>query len=150
MRLVKYEKYLMKSLTHFLSKCVVPIVLIFLILAGVSLIYTFKNLTFSTQRNELISEEAQYNQRYLSYEEEFTGHDNVVILIRVDKKKKWKEFSQKLAKKLQGNKELIRYVFYKLDFFDLEKNGIYFFSADQLQNLQNAFIPIADLLVELK
>lgn len=69
------------ALARFVCRRALWIVIVAVLLAVVSIVYTALELEFITDRNALVNPEAEFNQRYIAFEEAFGDQEPMMLLI---------------------------------------------------------------------
>lgn len=97
-----------------------------IVLVGVCVFYTVRNLEFSTNRNDLVGSEKKYHQNYLNFKKEFPQEDDLVVVVESDNAEKNRQVVERLGAKLEAETNLFRDVFYKGDLKMLGKKALQF------------------------
>jgi hopanoid biosynthesis associated RND transporter like protein HpnN len=69
------------ALARFVSRRAIWIVALAFLSAGASVVYTLLELEFITDRNALVAPEAEYNQRFLRFNEEFGDQELMLLMV---------------------------------------------------------------------
>src|SRR5690242_4603134 len=73
-----------------------------IVLLALSIVYTVRNLQFDSSRNNLVGSEKKYHQNYLRYKKEFTGEDDLVVVVESENKEKNRQFVERLGRRLEA------------------------------------------------
>jgi uncharacterized protein len=112
-----------------------------LVLVAISLscvacgIYTWKNLTYLTHRNDLISSNKEYLKRWHQYVEEFGDDDDMVVVVRGDDRKKMEAVLDDIADQIAKRPESFERLFYKVDLTALHQRALLFLPTDQIRQV---------------
>lgn len=72
-----------------------------IILAGLCVYYTIKNLEFDTNRDNLVGGDKKYHQNFLKYKKEFPLQDDLVVVVESEDKEKNRQFVERLGARLE-------------------------------------------------
>lgn len=90
-----------------------------LAVAGFAMWITAKDLRFQADRNDLISRELEWNQRYIEFRKNFHGQQAVIVVVKVpeaeDGRRRAEQFVQTAARRLQERGDAISRVAYGFD-----------------------------------
>src|SRR6516165_5818154 len=100
-------------------------------------IYTWKNLTYLTHRNDLISDKKEYLKRWHQYVEEFGDDDDMVVVVRGDDRKKMENVLDELAAEIDKRPESFEGLFYKVDLTSLHRRALLFLPTEQIRQVQH-------------
>ncbi|MDD2580588.1 MAG: MMPL family transporter [Desulfuromonadaceae bacterium] len=133
----------------FVSKHPRLILAVALLISSISVIYTVKNMTFLTGRDDLMPRNAPFQVDYRAYRAEFGDQEEIVAVIESDDAEKSTRAADALYVLLNRDKEQFRDVFYPggLPFF--RKNGLLFMPLDDIKNLRHTLTMAAPVLKDL-
>ena len=100
-------------------------------------IYTWKNLTYLTHRNDLISNKKEYLKRWHQYVEEFGDDDDMVVVLRGDDRQKMEKVLDELAAQIEKRPESFERLFYKVDLTSLHRRALLFLPTEQIRQVQH-------------
>lgn len=86
-----------------------------LLLLGVSILYTVRNLEFDTNRDNLVASDSQSRRDYLRFMEEFNAQSELVAVIESEDTEKNRQFVERLGRRMEAETNLFSDVFYKGD-----------------------------------
>lgn len=133
----------------FISKYPRLILSMALLLSSLSVIYTVKNMTFLTGRDDLMPRNAPFQIDYQAYRAEFGDQEEIVAVIESDDAVKSTRAADALYATLCKNPKIFRDVFYPggLPFF--RNNGLLFMPLDDIKNLRHTLTMAAPVLKDL-
>ena len=111
-----------------------------LFLFGISLLYTFTELKFSTTRADLVSETVKYQRDYLEYKREFQLPDALVAVVESESLEKNRRFMERLAARLETEPQLFRDTYYKGDLRLMGRKALLFLSEATLEELRHVIL----------
>src|SRR5438552_2265734 len=111
-----------------------------LLLFGVCVFYTVKNLQFDTSRDNLVGANKKYHQNFLRFKKEFPTQDDLVVVVESDDPEKNRQFVERLGVRLESETNLFRDVFYKGDLKMLGSKALLFVSESDLAELKKTLI----------
>jgi hopanoid biosynthesis associated RND transporter like protein HpnN len=106
------------------------------LLLAVSVIYTVHNLQFNSSRDDLVGAEKRYHQNYLRYKREFTGEDDLVVVVESEDKEKNRQYVERLGRRLEAETNIFTDVFYKGDLKMMGRKALLFLPQDTLGELE--------------
>jgi len=93
----------------------IPVILVSLILAGLSIWVTINYLKFNTNRGDLIAKDLPYTKLYKEYRDQFEDFDGMIVVVEGDHPHSMKNFAEALVTKLEKNKSSFPKIFHKID-----------------------------------
>lgn len=124
------------------------ILLAALLLAGLTLAVTVRELRFSTDRTDLLDPNQGVQLTWQRFKTEFGKTADFVVLVQGDPVGRQAAVDD-LAGRLNADPETFDAVFYRLDLPDLSKHSLYFLSLADLQRLLRELTAAAPWLQEL-
>ncbi len=120
-----------------------------LLFSSISVIYTVRNMTFLTGRDDLMPKNAPFQVDYRAYRAEFGDQEEIVAVIESDDAVKSTRAADALYTALNKQQGVFRDVFYPggLPFF--RKNGLLFMPLDDIKNLRHTLTMAAPVLKDL-
>lgn len=120
-----------------------------LIFSALSVIYTVRNMTFLTGRDDLMPRSAPFQVDYRAYRAEFGDQEEIVAVIESDDAVKSTKAADALYAALGREQGVFREIFYPggLPFF--RNNGLLFMPLEELKNLRRTLTMAAPVLKEL-
>ncbi|MBM4054150.1 MAG: hypothetical protein FJ264_05655 [Planctomycetes bacterium] len=112
------------------------VIIITFILTIISSVYSVQYLKFNPDRNALISEEKEYNKRFLKLMDEFGQLDNHIIVLESKNTDTLINAAEEIAKRLKSNPRLIKDIFYKINRTDFEKKGLFYLNVEELHKIK--------------
>src|SRR6185312_122998 len=88
-----------------------PVLLLSLGLAGLSIWAASTRLQYKTQRNDLISSRKDYQQRWRDYLAEFGDDDDIVVVVKGEDRQRMEKALDALAAQVQARPELFDRLF---------------------------------------
>ena len=107
-----------------------------LVLFGVCVVYTIKNLEFDTNRSNLVGANKSYHQNYLRFKKEFPTQDDLVVVVESEDPNKNRQFVERLGARLEAETNLFRDVLYKGDLKMLGAKALLFVPDSDLDELR--------------
>jgi hopanoid biosynthesis associated RND transporter like protein HpnN len=99
-------------------------------------IYTWKNLTYLTHRNDLISSNKEYLKRWRQYVEEFGDDADMVVVVQGDDRPQMEKVLDELASEIAKQPESFERLFYKADLTSLHRRALLFLPTEQIRLVQ--------------
>lgn len=112
-------------------------IVVALALAGLSVLYTARNLDFLTSQKSLISSENRLIQ-LSSQLDQFDDLDNFVVVIQNENPLRTRSFLHALAARLEADREHYLQVFYRVDPAALKPWALFYLDSKDLLSLRNA------------
>lgn len=106
------------------------------LLALLSLLVTARWLEIRPSRAELVFRGERLTQLKQAYRREFGDREGVVIVVDAADLPRAKQFVAALAERLQGEKEHIAELFYRVDFAPFEAHSLQYLSQEELEKLR--------------
>jgi uncharacterized protein len=106
------------------------------LLCGLSIFYTVKNLEFNTNRSDLVGANKKYHQNFLKFKKEFPTQDDLVVVVESEDPQKNRQFIDRLGARVDAETNLFRDVIYKGDLKMLGSKALLFASDSDLQGLK--------------
>ncbi len=133
----------------FIAKYPRLILTLALLFSAISVIYTIKNMTFLTGRDDLMPRNAPFQVDYRAYRAEFGDQEEIVAVIESDDAAKATKAADALYSALCREKSVFRDVFYPggLPFF--RSNGLLFMPLEDIRNLRRTLTMAAPVLTDL-
>jgi uncharacterized protein len=104
-------------------------------LLALSIVYTVRNLEFDSSRNNLVGAEKRYHQNFLRFRNEFTGEDDLVVVVESEDKEKNRQYVERLGQRLEKDTNAFKDVFYKGDLKMMGRKALLFLPEDTLDEL---------------
>ncbi len=136
-------------LFSFISRYPRLILVLALLFSSVSVLYTVKNMTFLTGRDDLMPRNAPFQVDYRAYRAEFGDQEEIVAVVESDDAEKSIRAADALHARLNSDTGVFREVFYPggLPFF--RTNGLLFMPLDDIRQLRATLTRAAPVLKEL-
>jgi len=118
------------------------VILVAVGLAIASVIYAVFCLQFHTNRIDLLNPESKYNQRWLSYLEEFGDPDDAVIVLQVSEDADGVDTDltviiDEIADEIEKRNTHFSSVLYKKDLAQIRGKGLHFLSLEELEEIDS-------------
>ncbi len=107
-----------------------------ILLAIACVIYTVRNLEFSTSRNALVSDQLHYHRLFLEFRKEFAAEDDIVVIVESETPEKNRQFIERLGARVELETNLFTDVFFRGDLPMLGTKALQFLDPAQLTELQ--------------
>jgi uncharacterized protein len=117
-------------------------------LAGVSTYVFCADLKYYTNRNDLISPNKDYQQRWKAYLKEFGNDDDIVVVLQGKDRERMKQVLESVAADVNRHPDLFDRLFYKVDIRSLQDRALLFLPTEQIEQIQNNLKSMS-LLLEL-
>src|SRR5215207_1394904 len=99
------------------------------VLVGLSIWIACAQLTFLTQRNDLVSPRQEHQQKWKQYLAEFGDDDDMVVVVKGQNRKEMEQALEKLAGELLDQPKLFDRIFYKVDLRSLHDRALLYLSV---------------------
>jgi uncharacterized protein len=119
-----------------------------LVLFVLSVIYTARNLSFDTSRDNLVGSNKKYHQNFLQFKKEFPTQDDLVVVVESEEQDKNRQFVERLGAKLESETNLFRDVFYKGDLKMLGSKALLFVPETDLKDLKSTLADYRPFLLK--
>ncbi|HWG46381.1 MAG TPA: MMPL family transporter [Gemmataceae bacterium] len=126
----------LRGLVNVVCRYPLPVLLLSLGLAGLSVWAAGTRLQYKTQRNDLISPRKDYQQRWREYLAEFGDDDDIVVVVKGEDRPRMEKALEALAAQVQAKPELFDRLFYKVDLRSLRNRALMFLSTEDIQAIQ--------------
>ncbi len=127
----------------------IPSVIISILLAFGSLWIAQDRLQFKTGRDDLVSQDLEYNRLYKDYRKAFADYDGMIVVIEGQNPETMAEFAEAFAARLNGQPSLFSNIFYKVDIEYFKNKGLLYLSEADLDNLILKVLERQDFLEDL-
>jgi hopanoid biosynthesis associated RND transporter like protein HpnN len=107
-----------------------------LVACGWSMYVAVTRLEYHTQRNDLIDPHKDYQQRWRRYLKEFGDDDDIVVVVKGDKKPRMKAALEALAQAVNSNPDRFDRLFYKVDLRPLQSRALLFLPTEEIGRIQ--------------
>jgi hopanoid biosynthesis associated RND transporter like protein HpnN len=124
-------------------------VLLALLLAGLSIFHTVRNLDFKTSRNDLIADTEPAVERFSEISDDFGNMTNVIVAVEGKDPERMKAFMKELASRLVLEPQFFAEMFYQIDTSSLEGKKLLFLSAAELDDLAKKLADYGELIEDL-
>ena len=101
-----------------------------------SLVTSFCQLKYHTQRNDMISPSKDYLQRWQQYITEFGDDDDMVVVVEGKDRPHMEQALEDLAKQVSDQPDLFDRLFYKVDLRSLNNRKLLLLPYDQIEKIQ--------------
>jgi hopanoid biosynthesis associated RND transporter like protein HpnN len=120
------------------SVCRFPrsVLLVALALCALSAWAAVTRLQYQTQRNDLISADKDYQQRWRRYLNEFGDDDDIVVVVRGGDRDRMKAAVDALAEGVRQRPELFDRLFFKADLRHLRDRALLLLPDDQIESIR--------------
>jgi len=120
-----------------------------ILLVGLAVFYTVKNLGFSMDRNDLVGSEKRYHQIFLEYKRDFQVRDDLVAVVESGDPEKNRQFVERLAHRMQQEPGLFVDIFHKGDLTLMGSKALLLLDEEALQQLAKSLKDYRPLLDSL-
>lgn len=120
-----------------------------LLFAAISVVYTIKNMEFLTGRDDLMPKNAPFQVIYQAYRAEFGDQEEIVAVIESDDAERATRAADALYARLNQEKGVFREVFYPGGLPYFRKNGLLFMPLADIKNLHTTLAMAAPVLKDL-
>ncbi|MEX2673057.1 MAG: MMPL family transporter [Phycisphaeraceae bacterium] len=97
----------------------IKVLAITILMAIASVALTAGSLTFQSNRNDLLSDSLDWNQRYMAYADRFAGHNELIAVVRVPPSEagpaRAKAFVDQLASRLESDTDHVDRVWHRIE-----------------------------------
>jgi hopanoid biosynthesis associated RND transporter like protein HpnN len=116
------------------------------LLFGVCLMFTSRNLELQTNPDDLVSTGEDYVQHWQELEAEFEVREDLVTLVESDDLEKNRQFVERLGARLEEETDFFNSIYYKKDLRALGDKGLLFLSEEQLRSLLRGLTDYEELI----
>jgi len=102
-----------------------------------SLVTSYVGLEFHTQRNDLISPNKPFYQRWQQYVAEFGDDDDMVVVVEGGDRQRMEAVLEDLAQQVEQKPKLFDRLFYKVDLRSLRNRAMLFLPVAQIRQIQD-------------
>jgi hopanoid biosynthesis associated RND transporter like protein HpnN len=142
-----FHRFLL-SLVGTVCRFPLPVLILSLLVAGLSL-YSFTHyLEYRTQRSDLINPHKQSQERWRQYLTEFGDDDDIVVVVQGKDRRRMQQALDALAAHVERCPDLFDRLFYKVDLRPLRDRALLFLPVNQIQSIQDNLRSMG-LLLEL-
>ncbi len=106
-----------------------------LVVTLLAILVTVNGLKFKTSRLDLLNPRSEYNQRWLTYLDEFGDRDDAVIVVQAEDTARVTAALEDLASEVQQQTQIFDSVLYRRDFSRLKAKGLHYLPAAELQKI---------------
>ena len=106
-------------------------------LAAASIYFFCTNLKYYTNRNDLISPNKDYLQRWKQYVADFGKDEDVVVVVEGNDQNQMKQALESIAAEVRKRPKLFDRLFYKVDLRALQDRSLLFLPSLQIEQIQN-------------
>lgn len=127
-----------------------------IVLFGLCVVYTVRNLQFDMDRNSLVGRDKVYHRNFLKFREEFPSQDDIVVVVESEDREKNRQFIERLGRILENETvdmnatNLFSDVFYKGDLRLMGNKALLFFPEEDLADFQEALKEFHPFLNEFR
>ncbi len=126
-----------KDYFGFIARNAGAVIAVSLLLAALSIFYTWKKMDFLTGRDDLMPKNTQFHADYRAYRQEFGDMEEIVAVIESDDQEKAARFGDLLYNRLASDKKEFSEVFYPYGLGFFKKNGLLFMPLSDLEALRD-------------
>ena len=124
---------LLCSLTGFCARNAWLTIVVVVVSAVACVWYTSQNLTFKTDRADLINPSAKFYQRWLKYKKTFGEFDDIVVVVEGKSSESIERALDEIGSRLDAQPDHFANVLYKIDSTALSEKGLQFLPAEVLE-----------------
>jgi hopanoid biosynthesis associated RND transporter like protein HpnN len=122
----------LRGLTHAVARRPWWTLLITTILTTACMVYTARELTFKTDRSDLIDPSAAFHQRWLRYTRSFGESSDLVVVVESDEPEFIKQTLDRMGERLREHPELFSNILYKVEPGELPQKGLQYLPPESL------------------
>jgi hopanoid biosynthesis associated RND transporter like protein HpnN len=115
-------------------------------LAIACVVFTARNLEFSTSRNDLVSDQLHYHRIFLELRKEFSSEDDIVAIVESESPEKNRQFIERLGARAAAETNLFTDVFFRSDLAMLGPKALLFLDEPKLESLRDTLHDIHPFL----
>ena len=138
-----------RALVGFLSRGAWGIILISVVLAGLSVYYSFNNLSFRTSRSDLVASDQRLLRLGEKLTEDFGSRDDLVVVVENGHPSRAKAFADALAAELKKHPQDFPEIFYRLDPKVFKKWALLYLEPGQIEDIKRQIEEHRNLLTSL-
>jgi uncharacterized protein len=117
-----------------------------LALCAISIMAASTRLQYYTSRNDLLSPEKDYQQRWKAYLNEFGDDDDIVAVVKGNDRARMKAALEAIAQKVGDKPEMFDRLFYKVDLRSLRNRALLFLPTDEIASIHSNLGDMGQLL----
>ena len=114
--------------------------------SGWSVVHTWRNLTYQTQRTDLLNKRKDFYQRWQQYLAEFGDDDDMVVVVGGQDQARMRSALDSIAAELVKQPALFDRLFYRVDLCPLSNRALLYLPIKDLRNIQDSLKNMALLL----
>ncbi len=110
-------------------------------------VYAYLNLSYKTNRLDLLNPKSDHNRLWIDYVKEFGDEDDAVIVVEGANRDQVVPVLEELSTALSRETRLFHAVLHEVDLSKIRAKGLHYLTADQLQGISHDLdeaVPIAD------
>jgi hopanoid biosynthesis associated RND transporter like protein HpnN len=116
--------------------CALPILLIFLLLAGLAIYYSSQHLLIRTTRKDLVASDKRLIARSNQVDREFGSHDSLIVVVENTEKVRSIAFAEALAAELRQDPQHFPRLFYRLDPEPFKEWALLYLKPSKIEELR--------------
>jgi hopanoid biosynthesis associated RND transporter like protein HpnN len=137
---------LLGGLVSVVCRYPLPVLLLSLTVAGLSVWAAATRLQYKTQRDDLVSPHKEYQQRWRAYLNEFGDDEDIVVVVKGSDRPRMKQALEALAERVRGRADLFDRLFYKVDLRSLRNRALLFLSSEEIRAIRSHLDDMGQLL----
>jgi hopanoid biosynthesis associated RND transporter like protein HpnN len=102
-----------------------------------AVVYAVRNLSYHTQRSDLIDKRKDYYQRWQQYLAEFGDDDDMIVIVKGDDAARMRAAIDSIAAQIAEQPKLFDRLFYRVDLQPLRNRALLFLPVEQLRAIQD-------------
>jgi hopanoid biosynthesis associated RND transporter like protein HpnN len=126
--------------------CAWPILAIAVVLAGVSVYYTFTHLTIRTSRNDLVASNQRLSLQTEKMDQAFGGRDGMVVVVENGHPGRAIKFADDLAAQLRRYPDHFPELFYHIDPESFKRSALLYLDLEDLDKIKDSLLEQHNLL----
>ena len=107
-----------------------------IVLFGLCVFYTVRNLEFDMSQDNLVGADKKYHQVFMKFRQEFPGQDEMAVVVESEDLDRNRQFVERLAARLEPETNLFTDIFYKGDLPSLGPKALLFVPENDLKELR--------------
>jgi len=132
-----------------LRVCAWPILAIAVVLAAVSVWYTFTHLQIRTSRSDLVASDQSLIQQTEKMDRAFGGRDGMVVVVENGQPKRAVNFANDLAAELRRHPDHFPEIFFHIDPERFKRSALLYLDLKDLDRIKNGLLEQRSLLSDL-
>lgn len=126
--------------------CAWPLLALAVVLAGLSVYYTYTHLAIHTSRNDLVASNQRLMERTEKMDKAFGGRDGMVVVVENGHPQRAIKFANELAAQLKRYPDYFPELFYHIDPQRFKRSALLYLDTKDLNKIKDSLLGEQNLL----